>query len=678
MTVIGEAFIAVRPDTDKKKFGKDVENQVEKPVAGAAKKIGVALAAGAATNFLKGAVGAARETRKIMAQTEQVIETTGGAAGVTADDVAGLAGEMSHLTGIHDEAIQKGANMLLTFKNVQNEAGDGAKVFDRATQATLDMSVAMGTDMEQASIQVGKALNDPIKGITALSRVGITFTDQQKEQIKTMQEAGDMAGAQAVVLEELESQFGGQAEAQADAGAKLSVVMDNLTQVFGDALLPVIDVAADVLSGVLKVFTSMPGPVQKLIAGLAILAGGIVAVNAAMEILKLKTIASTVATQAKRAAELAAAAASKVAAGAQWLLNAALTANPIGLVIAAIVALVAGLVLAYKKSETFRRIVQKVWEFLRTFVIAAVTKIRDFVVGAFEAITEGVTAAVSAVRDWLAGAWQTISEAVTAFWEGVKSTFMTAVRFVRDLIVGFVRWYIGIWRRLFDTIVSALRTAWDTITGIFRTVMDTIVGLIVGFKDRLVRGFKRIVTGVVEVFRGIFRLGDMVGEVVVDIVSRFVGMGAKLYKGARDAIAGFVEGIREKASDIVDAIKKYITDKIPGFIKKAFGIESPSTLFAGFGEELMAGLAKGVDDNKRKVDQALDNVTTSARVDVDAATSGGAAGVARAAAAGGGGPMVGTVNVYTTEAKRAGSEVLRSIRDHTYLGATLPEPSQDG
>jgi hypothetical protein len=151
----------------------------------------------AAVGFLKGSIAEARESQKVGALTAQVIKSTGGAANVTAKQMGVLSTAISNKTGIDDEQIQSGANMLLTFKNIRNEAGKGNKIFDQATQITTDMAAAMAAasggqiDLKSSSIQVGKALNDPIKGITALGRVGVTFTDAQKKQIKALVESGD-------------------------------------------------------------------------------------------------------------------------------------------------------------------------------------------------------------------------------------------------------------------------------------------------------------------------------------------------------------------------------------------------------------------------------------------------------------------------------------------------------
>jgi hypothetical protein len=146
-------------------------------------------------------------------QTEAVITSTGGAAKVTAEQVRALAESLEDLTTVDDKAIQAGENMLLTFTNIRNEVGEGNDIFNQATKTLVDLSVAMGSDPKQAAIQLGKALNDPIKGITALTRVGVTFTEQQKDQIATMVEAGDTMGAQKVILAELTKEFGKSGEA---------------------------------------------------------------------------------------------------------------------------------------------------------------------------------------------------------------------------------------------------------------------------------------------------------------------------------------------------------------------------------------------------------------------------------------------------------------------------------
>lgn len=196
-------------------------------------------------NFFKSANSEARDSQKVNAQTAAVLKSTGGAAKITAAQVGALATAISNKTGIDDEQIQSSENMLLTFTNVRNEVGKGNDVFSQATQIVTDMSAALGQDSKNSAIQLGKALNDPIKGITALSRVGVTFTQQQKDQIATMVKSGNTLGAQKVILAELTKEFGGSAKAQATAGAKASVAWGNFKEAVGTALIPVLDSLAN-------------------------------------------------------------------------------------------------------------------------------------------------------------------------------------------------------------------------------------------------------------------------------------------------------------------------------------------------------------------------------------------------------------------------------------------------
>jgi phage-related protein len=155
----------------------------------------------------------------INTQTETVIKSMGNAAGVSAKHVEDLAGSLENLTATEAESIQEGANLLLTFGNIRNTVGAGNDIFDQTVTLMTDLGRAMGQDSKTSAIQLGKALNDPIKGMTALSRVGVSFTAEEKERIKTLQESGDMMGAQKVILAALQSQFGGSGAAYASTFA---------------------------------------------------------------------------------------------------------------------------------------------------------------------------------------------------------------------------------------------------------------------------------------------------------------------------------------------------------------------------------------------------------------------------------------------------------------------------
>ena len=192
-------------------------------------------------DFVAGSIEEAAQFQSVFAQTEAVVKSTGEAAGLTAKEMASMAESMSASSGMSlfaDDAILGAQNVLATFTQIKGEN------FGGATQAIIDMSQALGTDLQSSAMQVGKALNDPVAGVSALGRAGVQFTDDQKDMIKSMVEAGDIAGAQSVILGELETQFSGSALAAVDTFAGQQIILAeqfaNVQQTLGEALLPVL------------------------------------------------------------------------------------------------------------------------------------------------------------------------------------------------------------------------------------------------------------------------------------------------------------------------------------------------------------------------------------------------------------------------------------------------------
>lgn len=161
------------------------------------------------------------------AKLDQTLKATGEAAGLTAEELKKMASELQEVTTVGDEATIGAQSLLLTFKDI------GRDVFPRALESILDVSEAMGQDLKSSTIQIGKALNDPVAGLAALSRVGIQFTEDQKELIKGFVETGDKAAAQGIILEELESQFGGVARAVTETAEGVNKQLNNS---YGDLL----------------------------------------------------------------------------------------------------------------------------------------------------------------------------------------------------------------------------------------------------------------------------------------------------------------------------------------------------------------------------------------------------------------------------------------------------------
>lgn len=539
------------------------------------------LAAGRkALQFVGQSVAEARESNRVGALTAQVIKTTGGAARVTAGQVGALATAISNKTGADDEAIQSGANLLLTFTNVQNRVGKGNDIFNQATQSVTDLSAALGQDTKSSAIQLGKALNDPIRGVTALQRVGVSFTAAQKDQIKTLVDSGNTLAAQKVILGELSKEFGGAAAAATTPAQKLAVSYGNLKEQVGNVLIPVLDRAATALSskvlprindlvvrygpkvaaffaglstsvgkvdfgaifgkvkdavrgvdfgaitgdlktlghdvgpqlasvnfaaigdGLRKVgdgvhfLTEHPELLKAFVAALPVLAAGMLAVHAASSVTSsslvrtgvsaaqiastfalaaanrslagamrasavatgentlaqnggmLATFRNTAAAAGSRIAMYASRAATVAWTSAQWLLNAAMSANPLGLVLIAVGALTAGVVLAYQHSATFRRVVSgafgavaaagsAMWE---NVLRPAFKALADTFFGVVGGILHGAASIASAFHLPIAKSLQRAAEEFDGFKNKVNDSLSglhdQQIKVSADLVVG--------------------------------------------------------------------------------------------------------------------------------------------------------------------------------------------------------------------------------------------------
>jgi hypothetical protein len=221
------------------------------------KKLNVAAAAVGATigvvlvAALRKTVTASIEAQAVQAQLAAAIRSTGGVAGQSVTALNEHAAALQKVTSFGDEAINKAQSLLLTFTKIQGDT------FPKATEAVLNVATAMGTDLQSAAIQVGKALNDPILGVTALARSGIQFTQSQKDTIKALVETGQQAEAQRLILKELEVQFGGSAKAARDT---LGGALAGLRNAFGDLF----EVSQDGTKGVVNVLNLLEDAIRRV------------------------------------------------------------------------------------------------------------------------------------------------------------------------------------------------------------------------------------------------------------------------------------------------------------------------------------------------------------------------------------------------------------------------------
>ena len=238
----GSVDVVVRFLTDassvEKEAGKfdGIGGKLKKTALGIGTAIGGAFAIDKVSDF----VGAAEEAQVASDRLAKVMANAGDATGDWWRHAEDLATSLMNQTGIDDEVIKGGQAILGTFHTLAGQVGQSSGAFDRATKASLDMSKTGFGSVESASTMLGKALEDPAKGLTALGRVGITFSEDQKKAISAMVESGDKAGAMNAILNNVEGQVGGVAEATATASDKMKTSWGETQEAIGGLFLPVL------------------------------------------------------------------------------------------------------------------------------------------------------------------------------------------------------------------------------------------------------------------------------------------------------------------------------------------------------------------------------------------------------------------------------------------------------
>ena len=276
MAKLGDLIVRVGADTRdlNKKLGRIQRNtrrsfgNIEKLGKNLSMAVTLPMAAMAATS-----VQAFREQEKAIAQVNAGLKSTAGQVGFTSKELQKMASDLQKNTLFGDEQILKDATaQLLTFTNITGQQ------FDRTQQAALDLATRLDGDLKSASIQLGKALNDPVANLSQLSRSGIQFSDEQKKVIKSLAETGRLAEAQTLILDELDKQYGGSAEAAAEADGgitQLKNAFGDLQEEIGGVVMKALRPVIRFLRGVIDGFSELDGVTKSIITAFGIVAATI-------------------------------------------------------------------------------------------------------------------------------------------------------------------------------------------------------------------------------------------------------------------------------------------------------------------------------------------------------------------------------------------------------------------
>jgi len=213
--------------------------------------ISVTAVSKALTLFVRETADAQRE----QAQLATVLRSTNGISGQTIETLNAQADALVRVTAFTGGAISEAQALLLTFTNVR-------EVFADATRVTLDLSQALGMDARSAAMMLGKALNDPVLGVTALRRAGVQLSESQTNLIKQLVAVGQIADAQRIILKELETQVGGSAAAYRNTlGGAIDALKESFNSLF-EANQKTGTSLAGTINALATMVTTLKGPVQ--------------------------------------------------------------------------------------------------------------------------------------------------------------------------------------------------------------------------------------------------------------------------------------------------------------------------------------------------------------------------------------------------------------------------------
>jgi len=621
-------------------------------VALAAAAVGGAYALG---KFVVGSIQAAKEAVVIDAKLGNVVKSMGLFGNQTEAVTARLidyASAVQKEIAVSDESIKVVQTKLLTFKELAKSAGIAGAAFDRTTVAAFNMAANGFGSAESNAIQLGKAMNDPIKGITALSRAGVQFTDQQKDQIKTMVESGNVTGAQNLILKELGKQFDGAAAAGASFGDKIGVAWDDVKEAVGRVLLPYLERLGDYVIKTLlpsfEVWWKEAGP--KLSESISNLAKWIEgkAIPALIDLWKqfqenvlpalkewkeyidkdvapvIGKLSETIGLLAEKFGKLSGDTEESKSTFNVLLFavdQASQAMQKIGL----------GMTLLNEAIDSIGDWALMFWNFARsandalmTF-LATIRVLPGNVVSILGAVVtkfrEAGGTAVVAMRDALIGAWPVVN----GWLGGMPGRVFAAIGNLAAPVIGRGREAMS---GLFD----GIRDRWQSVSAWLGGSPGRIVGAVGGLGSALIgRGRDAIAgmaSGVQDRFESLRAWFNALPGRVKDAIG---DLGSKLYGAGRELINGMKNGVVDAVSGLIEAVKNAIGNAIQA-AKDKLKIRSPSRVFMDIGSNAMQGMAKGVTEAapfaaRASTDAAQSVISAASTTSVSGGSSGGRGGL---------------------------------------------------
>ncbi len=573
--------------------------------------------------------------------------------GATAKSIKGGTAELNTALGILANNGIKGAeggthlrNIILSLQNPTDQAA--------AKMQELGVSVYDSEGNMRSMNDILGDLNTSMEGMTSEDKANIISTIFNKTDLSSVNALLANTGSTWDSLQSSIENSAGAAQQMADTQLDnlqgqltlLKSALEGLAISFGQLLMPALKSIVGAVQKVVDWLNSFDEGTKKVIVTVALVAGAlgpvlivvgkvISAVGTIMTIVpKIAGVINTVKT-------------------AFMALNATMLANPIVLIVAAIVALIAIFVVLWNKCEGFRNFWKGLWEGIKNIVSTVVEALkgfftgvidfvknnwqalllmlvnpfagafkllydncegfRNFINGILEKIKTALTNAWTAITTGIQTAWNAISSFFTTIWEGIKTIFSTVLEAIKTAITTYINAYKTVITTVFNAIKTVVTTVWNAI----KTAIDTVLNAIKTAMTTAWNAIKTTVTTVVNAIKTVITtVWNAIKTAITTVMNTIKSTISSIWNGIKSTISGIVNGIKSTVSTVfnnmLSAIKNTV-GKIASSIKSGFQtaisfITSLPSQALQWGKDMIMGIVNGIKSCINAVGDAVKSV----------------------------------------------------------------------
>ena len=526
--------------------------------------------------------------------------------GATAKAIKGGTVELNTALGILANNGIKGAeggthlrNIILSLQNPTDQAGKlmkklGIEVYDsegnmRSMNDILgDLNSSMNgmTSAEKDNI-ISKIFNKTdLASVNALlANTGSTWDSLQSSIENSAGAAQQMADTQ---LDNLQGQL-----------TLLKSALEGLAISFGELLVPAIKGMVDGIQKVVDWLNSLDEGTKKMIVTIAMIVATVGPVLIVVG--KIITAVGTIMTIVPKIVALI-----NLVKGAFVALNVVMLANPIGLIIAAIAALIAVFIALWNNCEGFRNFWINLWEGIKSIASSAIEGLKSVFTGVIDFVTNNWQALLTLLVNPFAGAFKLLYDNcegfrtfINEFVETLKNLISTGMETIKNIVT-------TIWNAISNTISTILTNIKNTVSNIWNGIKTTIVNIVNSIKSAASNTFNSMHSAIKSI---VGNIASSIKNGFQSAINYIISLPAMAIGWGRDMIMGIVNGIRGAIGHVKDAVKD-VADSIKSYLHFSVPDEGPLTDYEEWMPDFMKGLAKGINENKGIIKRAISGVAS--------------------------------------------------------------------